>query len=38
MAMQVYIKADQWMGYGKPKKADNFWEEWQPEKSRRMKV
>jgi len=34
----LYIKADQWMGYGKPKKADNFWEEWQPEKSRRMKV
>ena len=23
-----YVKMDDWLGYGKPKKADNFWEEW----------
>lgn len=26
----LYVKGDIWSGYGKPKKADNFWEEWQP--------
>ena len=25
-----YIKMDELFGYGKPRKADNFWEEWQP--------
>jgi reductive dehalogenase len=25
-----YVKADIWAGYGKIKKADNFWEEWKP--------
>jgi len=24
----LYVKMDDWFGYGKPKKADNFWEEW----------
>ena len=24
------VKADDLLGYGKPMKADNFWEEWQP--------
>ncbi|MCX6012862.1 MAG: reductive dehalogenase [Chloroflexi bacterium] len=27
-----YAKMDELMGYGKPQKADNFWDEWQPEK------
>jgi len=25
----LYIKMDDFFGYGKPRKADNFWEEWQ---------
>jgi len=25
-----YLKMDDFLGYGKPRKADNFWEEWQP--------
>jgi len=27
----LYVKLDDMFGYGKPKKADNFWEEWQPD-------
>ncbi len=27
-ADRLYIKMDDWFGYGKPQKADNFWEEW----------
>ncbi len=26
----LYIKMDDLLGYGKPQKPDNFWEEWQP--------
>ena len=26
----MYVKMDDWLGYGKPKRADNFWEEWNP--------
>lgn len=26
----LYVKMDDLLGYGKPRKADNFWEEWQP--------
>ena len=29
----LYIKADVWAGYGKTKKADNFWEEWEPKRN-----
>ena len=29
-ADSFYVKMDDLFGYGKPKKADNFWEEWQP--------
>lgn len=29
-ADSLYVKMDNWLGYGKPKKPDNFWEEWQP--------
>ncbi|MBI4296717.1 MAG: reductive dehalogenase, partial [Chloroflexi bacterium] len=29
-ADSLYVKMDDWLGYGKPKRADNFWEEWQP--------
>lgn len=25
-----YAKMDEFFGYGKPKKADNFWKEWEP--------
>jgi len=25
-----YLKMDDLLGYGKPRKADNFWKEWQP--------
>jgi len=28
----LYVKMDDLFGYGKPKKPDNFWEEWQPGK------
>jgi len=28
----VYVKLDDWFGYGKPKKADHFWEEWDPQR------
>ena len=31
-ADSFYAKMDHWLGYGKPKKADNFWEEWQPKR------
>ncbi|MFC1978556.1 reductive dehalogenase [Chloroflexota bacterium] len=31
-----YVKMDNLFGYGKPKKADNFWEEWQPGKGRKI--
>lgn len=27
-----YLKMDSLFGYGKPKKSDDFWNEWQPEK------
>lgn len=27
-----YIKMDDLFGFGKPKKPDNFWEEWQPKR------
>jgi reductive dehalogenase len=26
----LYVKLDDWFGYGKAKKADDFWEEWHP--------
>jgi reductive dehalogenase len=26
----IYIKLDDWFGYGNQKKADDFWEEWRP--------
>jgi len=26
----LYVKLDDLFGYGQPRKADNFWEEWQP--------
>ncbi len=26
----LYVKADQWIGYGKSKNADKFWDDWQP--------
>lgn len=29
----LYIKADEWAGYGKPKKADDFWENWEPRRN-----
>jgi len=29
-ANPIYVKMDDWFGYGKPKKADDFWEQWQP--------
>ena len=29
-------KAAIWFGDGRPKKADRFWEEWRPEKGRRV--
>jgi reductive dehalogenase len=29
-ADSLYVKGDDLFGYGKPKKADDFWEEWQP--------
>ena len=29
-ADSIYVKIDDWLGYGKPKKADNFWEKWRP--------
>jgi len=29
-ADSFYVKMDDLLGYGKPKKADNFWKEWQP--------
>ena len=32
----LYVKADRWAGYGKLKKADHFWEEWQPQKGTRL--
>jgi len=31
-ADSFYVKMDDFFGYGKPKKADNFWEEWQPQR------
>jgi len=31
-ADSFYVKMDEMFGYGKPKKADNFWEEWQPQR------
>jgi hypothetical protein len=27
-----YVKMDNVFGYGKSKKADNFWDEWEPRK------
>ena len=29
-ADSFYVKMDDLFGYGKPRKADNFWKEWQP--------
>jgi reductive dehalogenase len=29
-ADSFYVKMDDLLGYGKPKQAENFWEEWQP--------
>ena len=29
-ADSLYVKMDDLFGYGKPRKPDNFWEEWQP--------
>jgi len=29
-ADSFYVKMDDWLGYGKAKKADKFWEEWKP--------
>ncbi len=29
-ADSFYVKMDDLLGYGKPRNADNFWEEWQP--------
>ena len=29
-ADSFYVKMDDLFGYGKPRKADNFWEEWRP--------
>ena len=26
----LYVKMDDLFGYGKPRKADDFWEDWQP--------
>ena len=26
----IYVKMDDLFGYGKPKKAEDFWDEWQP--------
>ncbi|MFC1954696.1 reductive dehalogenase [Chloroflexota bacterium] len=31
-ADSLYVKLDDFFGYGKPKNAANFWEEWQPNK------
>jgi len=31
-ADSLYVRLDDYFGYGKPKKADSFWEEWQPGK------
>jgi len=28
----LYVKLDDFFGYGKPNKADNFWKEWQPQR------
>jgi len=28
----LYVKMDDLFGYGRPKRADNFWEEWQPKR------
>ena len=33
-ADSFYVKMDDLLGYGKPKKPDNFWEEWQPKNHR----
>ncbi|MFC1978608.1 reductive dehalogenase [Chloroflexota bacterium] len=35
-ADSFYVKMDSLLGYGKPKKADDFWEEWQPRKGRKI--
>jgi len=34
----LYIKMDILCGYGKPKKPDNFWEEWQPARHRKCPI
>jgi len=31
-ADSFYVKMDDLFGYGKPKKADDFWQEWQPKR------
>ena len=31
-ADSLYVKMDDLFGYGKPSKADNFWEDWQPKR------
>lgn len=31
-ADSLYVKLDDLFGYGKPKKAEDFWEEWEPNK------
>jgi len=36
-ADSFYVKMDDLLGYGKPKNADNFWEEWQPRKGKPVK-
>jgi len=35
-ADSFYVKMDDLLGYAKPRKADNFWEEWQPSKEREI--
>jgi epoxyqueuosine reductase len=30
-ADSLYVKLDDWFGYGKPKNADDFWENWRPD-------
>lgn len=32
----IWFDADIWARYGKPKEADCFWDEWEPEKGKRM--
>ncbi|MCX6013242.1 MAG: reductive dehalogenase [Chloroflexi bacterium] len=35
-ADSIYVKMDDALGYGKPHKAEEFWDKWEPEKFRRI--